>query len=131
MRCAVWFSQLGFTDNANFVFPYTARSPVSNKKKLFENEKDVLEEIEKVINQEGTRKFGVVQTLYYEMHFFTNPSLVKNNWCWEMIQDYKLVTKYNIPLGASLESLSVFKVDCFSIIEHEIENINNHRKEHG
>ena len=131
MRCAVWFSQLGFTNNDNFVFPYTARSPVSNKKKLFENEKDVLEEIEKVINQEGTRKFGVGQTLYYEMPFFTNPSLVINNWCWEMIQDYKLVTKYNIPLGASLESLSVFKVDCFSIIEHEIENINNHRKEHG
>lgn len=131
MRCAVWFSQLGFTNNDNFVFPYTARSPVSNKKKLFENEKDVLGEIEKVINQEGTRKFGVGQTLYYEMPFFTNPSLVINNWCWEMIQDYKLVTKYNIPLGASLESLSVFKVDCFSIIEHEIENINNHRKEHG
>ena len=131
MRCAVWFSQLGFTDNANFVFPYTARSPVSNKKKLFENEKDVLGEIEKVINQEGTKKFGVGQTLYYEMPFFTTPSLVINNWCWEMIQDYKLVTKYNIPLGASLESLSVFKVDCFSIIEHEIENINNHRKEHG
>ena len=65
------------------------------------------------------------------MTFFTNPSLVIYNWCWEMIQDYKLVTKYNIPLGASLESLSVFKVDCFSIIEHEIENINNHRKEHG
>ena len=131
MRCAVWFSQLGFTNNDNFVFPYTARSPVSNKKKLFENEKDVLGEIEKVINQEGTRKFGVGQTLYYEMPFFTTPSLVINNWCWEMIQDYKLVTKYNIPLGASLESLSVFKVDCFSIIEHEIENINNHRKEHG
>ncbi len=131
MRCAVWFSQLGFTNNDNFVFPYTARSPVSNKKKLFKNEKDVLEEIEKVISQEGTRKFGVGQTLYYEMPFFTTPSLVINNWCWEMIQDYKLVTKYNIPLGASLESLSVFKVDCFSIIEHEIENINNHRKEHG
>ncbi|QDP53889.1 MAG: hypothetical protein Unbinned202contig1002_18 [Prokaryotic dsDNA virus sp.] len=131
MRCAVWFSQLGFTNNENFVFPYTAQSPVTGKKKTFENNKDVLNEINNVLNQKGTEKFGIGQTLYYEIPFFTNPYIIISNWCWDMIQDYKLVTNYNVPLGVDLDSISVFKIDCFSIIDQEIKNIKTHREKNG
>ena len=126
MRCAVWISQLGFVNNEKFIFPYTARSPITNKKKTFENIKDVLSEIEKIINRKEIQKFGVGQTLYYEIPFFANPSMVINNWCLDMIHDFKLVTNYNVPLSVDLESASVFKIDCFSVIEQEINNIKNH-----
>ena len=52
--------------------------------------------------------------------------MVINNWCLDMIQDFKLVTNYNVPLSVDLESASVFKIDCFSVIEQEINNIKNH-----
>ena len=113
-------------NNEKFIFPYTARSPITNKKKTFENIKDVLSEIEKIINRKEIQKFGVGQTLYYGIPFFANPSMVINNWCLDMIQDFKLVTNYNVPLSVDLESASVFKIDCFSVIEQEINNIKNH-----
>ena len=131
MRCAVWFSQLGLNNNENFIFPYVAQSPVNGQKKTFENKKDVLNEIYNVLNQKGTIKFGTGQTLYYEIPFFTNPETIINDWCWEMIQDYKLVNKYHVPIGLDLDSIPVFRLDCFLIIDQEIENIRKHKAENG
>ena len=130
MRCAVWFSQLGLPDNS-FAFPYNARSPVNGKKTLFENDKDVLNEIENVLGQKGIEKYGIGQTLYYELPFFTNPIYHIRQWCWDMLEDYKLATKFNVPISSDLDSISVFRADCFMIIQQEIENINNHKAKDG
>ena len=130
MRCAVWFSQLGLPDNS-FDFPYNARSPVNGKKILFENDKDVLNEIENVLGQKGTEKYGIGQTLYYELPFFTNPIYHIKQWCWDMLEDYKLATKFNVPISSDLDSISTFRADCFMVIEQEIQNINNHKAKDG
>ena len=46
-----------------------------------------------------------------------------------MINDYYLVTKYNIPLGEDLDSIIVWRADCFSVIESELNNINIHERD--
>lgn len=128
MRCAVWFTQLGFPDN-KYNYPYTSRSPVTNKRIFFENEKQVEDEIEKVLNQKGISKFGIGQTLYYEMPFFCNPIDHIKKWVWDILEDYKLVTTYNIPIAKDLDSISAFQVDCFGIIEQEINNVKKHKSD--
>ena len=128
MRCAVWFTQLGFSDNL-LDYPYTARSPVTNKKIVFENDKMVEAEIGKVLNQKGVEKFGIGQTLYYEMPFFCNPKEHIKKWVWDILEDYKLATTYNVPLGKDFDSISTFKIDCFGVIEQEINNISKHKSD--
>ena len=126
----MWFSQLGLPNNS-FDFPYNARSPVNGKKTLFKNDKDVLNEIENVLGQKGTEKYGIGQTLYYELPFFTNPIYHIKQWCWDMLDDYKLATKFNVPISSDLDSISTFRADCFMVIEQEIQNINNHKAKDG
>ncbi len=128
MRCAVWFMQLGFPDN-DYKLPYKARSPVTGKKIYFESIKEVESEIKNVLGQKSTSKFGIGQTLYYEMPFFTNPITHIKQWCWDMIEDYKISTTYNVPIGKDLDSIITERIDCFSIIEEEINKINKHRSE--
>ena len=130
MRCAVWFTQLGFP-GSEFSFPYTAQSPITGKKVLFSNLKEVEEEIKKVLEQDGVKKFGIGQTLYYEMPFFTNPIYHVRQWCWDMLEDYKIATTFNVPIGSDLDSISTFQIDCLTIIDEEINKINNHRTEDG
>lgn len=130
MRCAVWFTQLGFPNN-DFVIPYSARSPVDNKRIFFENENQVEAEINRVLKQKGVEKFGVGQTLYYELPFFTNPKNHIKKWVWDILEDYKLVTKFNIPIGKDLDNTSAIRLDLFNAIEQEIFNINNHRAKNG
>ena len=81
--------------------------------------------------REETVKFGIGQTLYYELPFFANPFSLIKQWCWDILEDYKLVTKFNIPIASNIDDISVFRSDCFSIIDHEIENINNHKAKDG
>lgn len=90
------------------------------------------EEIERILKEESTQKFGIGQSLFYQMPFFCEPSLYISNWCWEMIDNYHLIKNYNVPLSKSLDSVDVFTFDCMNIIEDEINKINLHKvKENG
>lgn len=44
-----------------------------------------------------------------------------------MLEDYKISTTYNVPIGTDLDSISVFRTDCFAIIDDEIARINKHK----
>ena len=49
-----------------------------------------------------------------------------------MIEDYHIMKNYNIPLSQDLDSINAWQLDCFKIIELEINNINIHKaKEDG
>ena len=66
------------------------------------------------------------------MPFFCEPSELISDWCWEMIEDYHIMKNYNIPLSNNLDSINAWRLDCFKIIELEINNINIHKaKEDG
>lgn len=94
---------------------------------MFNNIDEVEKEIENVLFQKSTNKFGIGQTLYYEMPFFTNPIYHIKQWCWDMLEDYKISTTYNVPIGKDLDSIPVFRTDCFAIIDDEIARINKHK----
>ena len=128
MRAAVWFSYKGLPDT-NFDLPYQSRSPVLGKIIKYETNKDILQEVYRVLDEKGTQKFGIGQSLFYQIPFFCNPSIILSEWCWEMINDYYLVTKYNIPLGEDLDSIIVWRADWFSVIESELNNINIHERD--
>jgi len=66
------------------------------------------------------------------MPFFCEPSDFISDWCWEMISDYQITKNYNVPLAKDLDSVEVWKIDCFNIIELEINKITKHKaKENG
>ena len=131
MRVAVWFSNYGLPNN-KFELPYIAQSPVLLKKIEYETDQDVLQEINRVIEESNIRGYDIGKSLYFQMPFFCNPSFIISDWCWDMLTDYFTVTKFNVPLARDLDSLDPWRLDCFSIIENEIQKISNHeRKKNG
>ena len=131
MRCAVWFSYYGLPD-VPLSLPYQSRSPALLKVINYETEKDILEDVERLLDEGVSNKFGIGQSLYYQLPLFCNPVILISDWCWDMITDYFTVTKFNIPLARDLDSLNPWQSDCFSIIENELNNITIHeRDKHG
>jgi hypothetical protein len=128
LRCAVWFSNYGIPD-LSFEFPYSARSPVSGKKVKYESDKDIFKEVESLLKQRKGKSYGIGQSLYYQLPFFCNPDYIISQWCWDMITDYFSVKKFNIPLSKDLDSLNPWMLDCFSIIENELNNISLHERD--
>ena len=84
-------------------------------------------EIDRILDEKATRKFGVGQSLFYQLPFFAEPHEIIPDWCWTMIEDYFLAKNYNIPLAKDLESVNAWISDCFMIIDQEINNIKNHK----
>tara|TARA_Y100000356_G_C11146786_1_gene228433 strand:- start:224 stop:622 length:399 start_codon:yes stop_codon:yes gene_type:complete len=128
LRSAVWFSNYGLP-NVSFELPYTAQSPVSGKKVVYESERDIYTEVSKLLDQTKGKSYSIGQSLYYQLPFFCDPSFIISQWCWDMITDYFSVKKFNIPLSKDLDSLDPWMLDCFSIIENELNNITLHERE--
>ena len=122
MRTALWFSAFGFP-KSGLLLPYTAQSPTLFKRIEFKTRKDVYDEIYRVLYEPATQKFGIGQSLYYQLPLFCNPDEYIFEWCYEMIQDYHLVNHYNIPMSDSLENVDAFRLDCFTVIEDEANKI--------
>lgn len=127
MRMTVWFSNYGLP-KVNYDLPYNARSPVSLKKVSFKTEKDIFNEVETIFHESKNRDYKVGESLYYQLPFFCDPSKIIPDWCWDMISDYFSVKKYNIPISKDLDSADSWMMDCFAIIENEIDNISKHER---
>ena len=131
MRTGVWFSNYGIP-NKGLDFPYIAQSPVTGKKTKYKEESDVLNEIEILLKQTEGKKYSIGQSLYYQLPFFCDPSKFISDWVLDMITDYFAVKSFNVPLSDNLENINPWVLDCFSIIENEINNIKIHEREkHG
>ena len=128
MRCAVWFSNYGLPD-VSFNLPYEARSPVFSKRVKYSTNKDVLNEIYSILDECKNTKYKVGQSLFFQMPFFCDPSQFISDWCWDMISDYHMVKKFHIPLARDLQSANPWELDCFAIIEDEINQISFYERE--
>ena len=126
MRTAIWFSVLGLP-NTGLVLPYTTQSPTLKKVTEYKTVEDIYEEIDRILNEEPTKKFGVGQSLFYQMPFFAEPSDIIPDWCWHMIEDYFIIKKYNVPMAKDLKSVDAWTSDCFILIDEELENIKKHK----
>ena len=127
MRTALWFSALGLP-STGLLLPYTAQSPTLKKAVEYKNEGDIFDEIDRILSEEPTKKFGVAQSLFYQMSFFCEPFNIILQWCWDMIEDYYLVKNYSVPLASDLNSIDVWTADSFLIIENELNNIKTHKE---
>lgn len=127
MRVAVWFSNYGLPNN-KFELPYIAQSPVLLKKIEYETDQDVLQEINRVIEESNIRGYDIGKSLYFQMPFFCNPIEYISQWCWDAITDYFIVKKFNTPLATSIDNVNIWLVDCFSVIEQELNNISVYEK---
>lgn len=131
MRTAVWFSNYGVPEN-RFELPYDAQSPTLFERVRFEDKQDIIDEVYRIINESTEKGFDVGQSMFYQLPFFCNPSIVISDWCWHMITDYFSVTKFNVPISKDLDSMDAWMMDCFTVIENEIQKISNHeRKKNG
>tara|TARA_A100001515_G_scaffold130649_4_gene118034 strand:- start:845 stop:1243 length:399 start_codon:yes stop_codon:yes gene_type:complete len=126
LRTALWFSAFGIP-RTGLLLPYTAQSPSLFKRIKFENEKDIYDEIYRILSEENIQEFGIGKSLYFQLPFFCDPSIIISDWCWQMIEDYHVVKNYNIPLCNNINDLDVFTSDCFTQIETELEEIKKYK----
>ena len=110
--------------------PYTSQSPTLYKSVKYETIDDLLEEIDRILVEPQTIKFGVGQSLFYQIPLFADPNLLIPEWCWDMLEDYNLVKKFNVSLG-TLDELPAWRTDCFALIENEIMNCTKHENKNG
>ena len=105
------------------VLPYKAQSPFSAERKWYESEQDIIDDIVKLVNHPKHEKFGVGQTLYFNVPLFCDYQRICKEWHREMISDYYLIKNFNVPLGQDLDSLNAWQSDCFILIENELTNV--------
>jgi len=113
------------------LLPYTAQSPTLFKKIDFKTEKDVDDEIQRILSEPKIEDFGVGQSLYLQLPFFCNPSEQISDWCWDMIEDYKITTQYNVPIGVDVGEVNSWILDCFNVIEEETNKVTIYRQSNG
>jgi|TARA_B100000073_G_scaffold339533_1_gene338077 hypothetical protein len=130
LRTALWFSSFGIP-RTGLLLPYTAQSPTLFKRIEFKNEKDIENEIDRILSEPNIKKHGIGQSLYFQLPFFCNPDEQIPNWCWQMIDDYYVVTEYNIPLSNTLDDANAWVLDCFNIIKDEVNKINIYKAKNG
>ena len=132
MRVCVWYSFFGLPDSPYNKIPplYESQSPTLYRRIEYDEE-EIYNEIERILAEPGTQKFGIGQSLYYQLPLFCNPSFVIPEWCWTMLEDYHLCTTFHIPMAKDLDSADVWKMDCFNVIENEMNNCITHKRKNG
>ena len=128
MRLATWLSYFRTTGFAK-EFPYDARSPTLKERVHFESIEDVLDEVERILQEDDAQKIGVGKYLYYNTMFFCNADDLIPMWCWEMLEDYNACKKFNIPLANNLDEASSWMIDCFTVIDLEISKCMEEQRE--
>ena len=120
MSLAVWCWYFGTPESFEFYksLPYTAQSPTLYEDIEYDDQ-ELWAELERLESE--NKKFSAGQNLYHVIPLFADCNIFIDNWMWDMIAEYNYVTKFNISLG-ELDNVSAHRLDCFTIIEKEINN---------
>ena len=106
-------------------FPYKAQSPVSSEIKEFRNEADIWEEVEAIAELADTSKTRTMGNLLYDLvPLFASPSLFSKDWMADVLNEFHWIKNWNISPG-NLDDVPAFRLDCWTIIENELNQINN------
>ena len=107
-------------------FPYNAQSPISLKYKEFKNEANIWEEVEAIAELANTSKTRTMGQLLYDLvPLFASPSFFTEDWIIDIMNEYHWVQNWNISPG-NLDDISAFRLDCWTIIENELNQIKKH-----
>lgn len=118
----VWFSQMGFPHN-NLQFPYKRQSPVTKKNREYNTLEEVQEEIELLSDTFSDSQFTLGRNLYFILPLFCNPRFLVEQEYIDLIKEYNYMKNYNIPMARSLDEADSYKLDCFDIIQRELNAI--------
>ena len=113
-------------------FPYKAQSPLTVKQKEFKNEANIWEEVEAISELAKTSKTRTIGQLLYDLvPLFASPNFFVNNWMFDIINEYHWIKNWNISPG-NLDDVSAFRLDCWTIIDNEMNKIEEQeRKKNG
>jgi len=122
LSLAVWCWQFGFPEPRDIYrsLPYTvAKLPVTYKHDPVRVQ--TVEDIWNIIDEicEPSEQFTDGQILYHSVPFFADCNQIVEPWMMDMINEYNYVTRFNISMG-ELDSVSAHRLDCFTIIDREI-----------
>ena len=107
-------------------FPYTAQSPISGKYREFKNEANIWEEVEAIAELATTSKTRTVGQLLYDLvPLFASPNFFSDEWMLDIMNEYHWIKNWNITPGV-LDEVSAFRLDCWGVIENEVNQINKH-----
>ena len=113
-------------------FPYEAQSPISAKFREFKNEADIWKEVEAIAELAYTSKTRTMGHLLYDLvPLFASPPYLIEDWMVDIMNEYHWIKNWNISPG-NLDDVSSFRLDCWTIIENELNQIQmNERNKDG
>jgi len=107
-------------------FPYTTQSPLSYEQKEFIDGADIWEEVEAIAELAETSKTRTIGHLLYDLvPLFASPNFFIEDWMIDLMNEYHWISNWNISPG-NLDDVSAFRLDCWSIIENELNQIKLH-----
>ena len=129
MSLAVWCWQFGMPEPRDVYrcLPYTVvRLPVTYKHDpvRVQTKEDIWNIIDEICKP--SEKFTDGQTLFHMVPFFADCNQIVEPWTMEMINEFNYVTRFNISLG-NLDDISAHRLDCFSIIDREVNACMEHK----
>ncbi len=105
-------------------FPYTVQSPLSYEQKEFLDGADIWEEVEAIAELAETSKTRTIGHLLYDLvPLFASPTFFVEDWMLDAMSEYHWIKNWNISPG-NLDDISAFRLDCWTIIENELNQIN-------
>ena len=133
MALFTWCSFFGWQES---LFPdeysavkYEATSPTLGKRIWFNGKKDVLKEINRIINEGAEKGFSTGQSLYHSIPFFCNARLFAKPLYADLLEEYQIVQDFKIPLAKTLDEAPVIRTRYFNIIRHELLNCQKRQME--
>ena len=110
-------------------FPYEAQSPISKEIKEFKNEADIWEEVEAIAELPKTSKTRTVGNLLYDLvPLFASPSSLAEDWMLDIMNEFHWIKNWNVSPGI-LDDISAFRLDCWTVIDNEFNQIKNLERE--
>lgn len=111
--------------------PYVAQSPLSLDYINFKDEADIWKEVEAISELAKTSQNRTMGQFMYDLiPLFASPLFFEKQWMVEIMNEYHWIKNWNVSPG-NLDDISAFRLDCWTIIENEINQINKHESKNG
>ena len=107
-------------------FPYKAISPTLRKRITY-TEKELWNEVDRIIAEEKERKFSPGQQLYYNAMHFSSPYTFFTPDINMYIEEYTYSKEFNIPIAKCIDEASYEKLVIFSAINEELNACKNRK----
>lgn len=111
--------------------PYVAQSPLSLNYIHFREEADIWKEVEAISELAKTSKSRTMGHMLFELvPLFASPNFFIDSWMIDIMNEFHWIKNWRISPG-NLDDVSAFRLDCWTIIENEMNEINKKESKNG